>query len=538
MNIKILRELNKELTSLCLSGSSIAKNNKKIRQYIKLLKDFEEEAAIFKLLVSNLDSLIDEEKNSPEMLMETLVIVTSILKIQGNVNPKDFNKKIRFSGKEANFNNISPKKLKVVKDNILFNINGLGKDIKDLYVLNLYDDVRLYDYYIKGIQENNFTISNYLEEVIIPNISEDIVPFLKKILNIKGKKRDAKLYKLLYGKIGEDIVPLSLKVLKEGSPLLVAEALYTLSGDKKYEETFLFYAIEDKGEVKKAAFTSLMKIGSKEGEKLLINELEKIKIGHLYEAIETTNSSEVINAVISEIGLCLKNDSDKIKTKKSSLMYSLVNNPNKEALNFTKLIFREREKYKKYIEIIGERNILLAVKEHKTKESNEWLYSVLENNEYTDIRLEVEFRLFSEEEFLRRRCEEKSKYVCDKVKELLMKKYNIRKDYEFSEDEKKWDRRWVEYFLDRDCSEDVDLFIRSTDEKSLSRLLNICVYGIRIKKNDRHKELGYFGYHRVLAKAFKYKHPKAQEYYEKFSENGYKKENLRNNLKAYGVIIK
>lgn len=524
----ILLELNKDLIKLCFAGSTARQDAFNIKKYLSYINELGEKAAIFSSLESKLLSVINEDTSFSENIIESLTILNSILKIQGNIEEKDFDKEIEFSNKGSKIQSISCVKLNIVRDNLLFNPNGFGKDIIDIYNLNMHNDIRLYKAYCESISDYSTVISNYVENVIIPSIGEDIVPFIIDSIDVKGTKKDAKLFKLLYRIINEKIVPLSLKIAKEGHGILLAEALYTLDKGKEYEDILLFYAKKGKAEVRRSSFTSLIKIESSEGEDLLIKGLKKIKLGHLYEAIGCTNSSKIIKSVLDEIEYYRNNMDIKYNAKIKGLLEAITKNNNKTILSFIELIFKNKKHYKNILNVFTEKQILCNLQDQKTKEVNEFLYNISkENEDLIEFKVRMIFRLFSDNECYKicTKLIEEKKEIYSFIKDSLMEKYNFNMII---------DRRWIDLLLDANVKIDLEIFLLPDDEERWTRLLDLYVEDI---KNGDKYFFHNFRYTNILAKAYKIGYSNADKYYNIFIEHGYDENSLQKDLKSFNVKI-
>lgn len=198
MSIPILNDLNKELTRLCVAGSLLGKEDPRIKKYIPILNKMGEKATVFKALASKLEVIVDGDENASENLAEALTILYSILYTQGSTNTDDYSEQINFSNKKTKIQKLPYSKIKLIENLVKNKPNGEEKEFKEIYELNLHDDIRLYDLYCDCISERHTPISDYLEEILIPSIGEDIVPYIERRLDIKGSKKDARLFRVLY----------------------------------------------------------------------------------------------------------------------------------------------------------------------------------------------------------------------------------------------------------------------------------------------------------------------------------------------------
>lgn len=528
MGILVLNELNKELTRLCIAGSSIGKEDNRIKEYIPILNKIGENVPIIKLLVSNLENILNQI-NPSENLMEAIKIVYSILPTQGAVNTDNYMHEIGFPNIFIKHTKLTRSNIEEIQNELLYDPDGCGKEIHELYEHNLHNDTRLYEIYCGGITDNKSTVSNFLEYKVIPSIGRNISPFLEEKLDINGTKKDARLFKLLYEIKGKNILPLTLKVLEEGSKVVQAQAIYTLWEFKEYEDVLLDYAKKGKGDIKKAAFTALIKMKSQKGEEFFSVGMKKTNIGHLYEALEFTENIELVNLAIDKI----KEDLESYDTKSSKinkLLNVIVKRDDLEVINYISSLYEDLDFYRKVSGKINLRTLSEKLEEHNTRDKNKMLYNVSKDNEeLLDIHINMCFRLLSEEEIYKR-CSQlmkngyKDYYV---IISNLIRKHNVEGNI--------WSRKWGELFLSKGYKFDIDILLNPEDKDLWLKLLDLWIEDT--KENISYYYEKYLRVGRTIAKAFNNNVPNVKDYYEKFIEYGYRKDNLDHIIFKYGVTI-
>jgi len=266
----ILSNLKDELERVYISGSTMARNDPRLKKHIPGLIKLGERAPVFNNLANKLTALTQDE-STPESLMEAGSIIFSLIYSQGRV---DNEVEIRPMEYET-----TP--LAVTRTGY-FELNDLMLTIKpkafntpekliNLYEQNRHNDPRLYKTYIKCVKLGNTSTGVYDEsgkfhdappadiagKLIIPSLGSAIIPIIKNELNIKGGAGDARLFLVLYSKLGKDILPLSEQVLEEGSTEVLAAALHTLAEDEKYTEILEKYTKDRRKLVKEAAAKAL-----------------------------------------------------------------------------------------------------------------------------------------------------------------------------------------------------------------------------------------------------------------------------------------
>jgi len=256
MALPILNDLKNELERLYIAGSGLAKDDPRIKKYIPNLMKLGERAPVFKTLADRLSALTQQEA-STDNLMEAGAMLFSLIYSQSRndngmeVNPIEYQKlplyisQIRFSELNDIFESIKPRAFYCYEK------------LEELYTNGRYQDPRLYKSYVMIVKLGNENAADITGRLIIPSLNDSIIPIIESELDIKGGSGDARLFKALYVKLGNNILPLSERVLAEGSADVLAAALYTLKGNEKYTEVLKKYAKDRRKIIKEAAESAL-----------------------------------------------------------------------------------------------------------------------------------------------------------------------------------------------------------------------------------------------------------------------------------------
>jgi len=269
----ILSNLKNELERVYISGSTMARNDPRLKKHIPGLEKLGERAPVFKNLANKL-TVLTQDESTPESLMEAGSIIFSLIYSQGSTN----------NDMELRPMEYETTPLAVTRTGY-FELNDLMLSIKpkafntpelliNLYEQNRHHDPRLYKSFVKCVKIGNTKTGVYDEsgkfletpttdiagKLIIPSLGPSIIPVIKNELDIKGGAGDARLFLVLYSKLGKDILPLSEQVLEEGSTEVLAAALHTLAEDEKYTEILEKYTKDRRKVVKEAAAKALSKM--------------------------------------------------------------------------------------------------------------------------------------------------------------------------------------------------------------------------------------------------------------------------------------
>lgn len=540
MAIRILNELNSELTRVCVAGSSLAYGDPRIKKYIPMLSRMGEKAPVFKALAMKIERLVNVNEDSSKSLIEALTILYSVLHTQGSIDTDDYTSKVGFSNMTSKINKLPHSKIKVLQEQMRDRPKGKEDAFVSLYENNLHDDIRLYSFYCDSISDHKTPVSNYLEETLIPSIGESIVPFIEERLDIEGTKKDARLFKILYKIIGRDILPLSLKVLEEGAKDVVAQAIYTLSEDEKFEKNLLSYATSKNPDIKGAAFFSLMKIGSKEGEELLVDYIKKENIVPLCESLRITTIPNIVEIIISELELEIGKQKIR-RTKVRNLLEILADRDEKKAIEYIESLFLDEKKYSKLKENIEIANIIEILRKQNIREKNTVLYRIYnQNKDFIRYAIWIDIKNMSGEDVYEKYHKivlgekDKKNIYGNNLGNNIIYGYDIQNNINIPDEEKKWDRRWAGVFIEIESIWNRHHIIYDDDKESWIKLLE---KGVKKIASQNKVNRYYYDEGRILAKLFKIDRPLAEKYYKLFIEKGYKEKLLIKDLEQYGVII-
>lgn len=553
MGIPILDELNNELSRLYVAGSSLAKGDPRLKKYIPTLQKLGEKAPVFQALALKLEALTNgDEKDAPENIMEASMILYSVLYTQGSTDTKEYTTDVEFSQAVHSFRKIPYSTLHKMIRTLAVGNGEHDDSIKELYESELYKDLRLYEAYVNCIGDKRTYISDYVESTIIPSIGNDMMPFIEKEFNIEGTKRDARLFRIMYSILNKDIVPFALKAVEIGSEPVKIEALYSLCEDKSNEEILLSYTKDKKGDIKRAALTSLVKLESQEGDKIILDGLKKVNIAYLYEPLILSDNPIIAEAILAEVK---KEMPEYIKksSKIKLLLEIIVKREEKEGWEYIKSILTDLEFYEKASGVLELYTIGEMMEQEHEKEKDTLLYDICcENEIFNELKVSLAVRMFSKEkayEELKDMFKKSKSDVRRLIYHLFMSYMGsfphrgfYREVIVSSDNDKKWDRRWANLLLDM-CDEDIKngvdnlyliaSFIYNDEEDIWMKIMEKLLKALNSSRN-----YVYYDYIQVLACLFKNNHPASVKFYNDFLGKGRKQEDIIRIFVQYDIDLK
>ncbi len=523
MGIPILNELNEELKRLYVAGSSLSKGDPRVVKYIAPLKKLGEKAPVFNSLASKLTELTEgDDKKSPENLMEAGMLLYSLIYTQGRTDADEEVKELEYKDRPLSVNRIPYSSLYRLVELLTSGTQTHETEIEDLFKRNLYNDPRLYPYYCEAITENRSYISNYVAETIVPAIGKEMIPFIEEALNINGTKRDARLFKVLYSLKGKDIIPLSMKVFEEGSPLVLVEAIYSLGEDPKYEDLLLQYAKDKKKEIRQAAFAALGKMKSQKGNDIALAALEKATLGDIAEFLVETDDERIIKKVYEEINKAL-DDPNKKSSKLKVLLSAAASRNEDEGIDLITKIMSNKKFFSDYSYSLDLYDIVRILYDSKSDKKDRALYEISKNNsDLIHYKALVGVRILPPEDIYKELSGNfKQDYHLSNAlyQAYDMYSYYYNRDKRIPDSEKKWDRRWGEFFADKKNANVAYSFVYDDDEKTWNKILELSLKEVSKKYKPPF-------YAEVLETALKIGHRDSEKYFVQFLKVGYPSEDL------------
>jgi len=255
MALPILNDLKDELERLYIAGSTLAKDDPRIKKYIPGLNKLGERAPVFRSLSDRLTALTQNEA-SPENLMEAGSILFSLIYSQAKSDNGSEVKAVVYSESPLPITRLSLSEINAILASIKPRSIYCEEKLKELYLQGYHRDPRLFGTFVMCVKQGNAQVIDAARRIIL-SLNESIVPIMENELDIKGGAGDAKLFRVLYEKLGDEILPLSERILAEGSQDVLAVALETLGNNEKYKEILKNYAKDRRKDIKEAAKKAL-----------------------------------------------------------------------------------------------------------------------------------------------------------------------------------------------------------------------------------------------------------------------------------------
>lgn len=544
MSIPVLNELTTELSRVYAAGSRLAIGDPRLRKYIQPLEALGQKAPVFGALAERLTRLVEgDEKSSPENLMELGGLLHSVLYTQGATaqgehTPVDYPQKPLRIGGEAPYSQLS--QLVQLLDSCLQNHSPL---VQHAYESGIYLDPRLYRSYCNALRGNRGYISNYVADVIIPAVGQDMVPFLMDSMFVGDSSSafDARLFECLYKIQGADVLPLAEEVLKYDSAPMLQQAVYALAEDAKYEEALLSYAADRRSDIRKAAFVSLTRLGSQRGDEMMLAGLEKPNISHLHDALVLTPSEKVMTRarqLLMQDYAALKDakleKGDKSYLRPKTLLRALAAREDPEDMAILEEILGDDAFCSRNHQLVDLHGVIQILIDANTPVKSTIVYKTSEKRGDIGNMMLMAPRLFTPTEVYDRHHKLLTPKTLRDVLNPMYTSYtaHIPGDPQRIPDEQKlWDRRWATKIIDLTMVSSVSRFIYDDDVKAWKKLLELCVHDVKTRRGAAGVN-SWYTYIMILNRAFEIKHPDAQKTYDKYAKYGVDEQSLEQVVRA------
>jgi len=255
MALTILNDLKNEIERLYIAGSALAADDPRVKKHIPALNKLGERVPVFKNLADRLTALT-QAGASPENLMEAGLILFSVIYSQARSDTGSEVSVFMCQNEPLPVSRLHASEINDILTSVKPRANNCHEKLEFLYLHDHYKDPRLYITFIMCVKQGNEEAAETARQILLSSHNA-VIPIIERELDIKGGHGDARLFSILAEKMGKAVLPLSERILSEGSPDVLAAALPTLGGDDKYTKVLNTYAKDRRKIVKEAAEKAL-----------------------------------------------------------------------------------------------------------------------------------------------------------------------------------------------------------------------------------------------------------------------------------------
>ena len=263
MAVKVLYELNQELTRLFAAGSRLSAGDPRVKKYIAPLKQYGEKSPVFLKLGSLVEELLSAEASeSAQKLIEAETLLLSVLSTQGDSAPgpdetfvdtgADRNLAARDGqaagpaqaaqpGKAAQpawstDTALSYRELTPVIKALRVSGSGRMEILKTAFAKGMFNDPRLTLVAAGALGDRNIELAEYIADTVLPSLGERAYGILMDEYDEKGETPDGRRLTAMHKIKGREMLPLVDKAAIDGSVTVKVHAVRIMADYPEYRE--------------------------------------------------------------------------------------------------------------------------------------------------------------------------------------------------------------------------------------------------------------------------------------------------------------
>ncbi len=256
MSIQVLIEVQKEIRRLSIAGSDLCVDDFRIKKLLPSMQKSGESVPVFKKVSELLEKAITPSGDkTSQNLLELATLVNAVLYTQGETTVNGEIEEIKSTPVEFK-TVLTYRRLKPVIEALTTKGSGRLEIIREAFEDGIFEDLRLMLPLVNGLNDSYSEIADLVFH-ILENIGDAALQVLKKSLDVKGGKGDARKIQLISKFMGLQGKEIYVNAVENGSDEVRISALRALKGEAGSENLLLEYSKERKKEVKEAALFAL-----------------------------------------------------------------------------------------------------------------------------------------------------------------------------------------------------------------------------------------------------------------------------------------
>ncbi|PYI50319.1 HEAT repeat domain-containing protein [Paenibacillus flagellatus] len=306
MSIAILHDLHQEARRLFIAGSGLAAGDMRLGKLLPQLERLGESAPVFKRVADAVRQLHDADREqAPVQLLELGSLLHAILYTQGSADAAGTLEPIGGAAVPGGTTDVPFRRLKPFVDALTERGPGRLEAIRQGYEEKLYRDMRTHVAAAIALEDPFSEIAEFVSSHLLPAIGAPALPILKRQLDLKGGKGDARKLQTIYRLAGAAERELYVQAAKEGSSD-VRHAAIGLLGGFPDEEAFLLEQSHDrKKEIRRAALGALAELSTEKAAARLLEALAGKESDLAVEPIRQSGDGRLAGQVLRYADECL-----------------------------------------------------------------------------------------------------------------------------------------------------------------------------------------------------------------------------------------
>ncbi len=229
MSLALIEEAAKEVRRLAIAGSPLAVGDFRIKKLIAPLEQAGGKVPVFAQVAKSITELTNgTEAESAARLLALSTLLNAILYTQGQTSTDAPFAEMEVFATKCSSTRTTARALKPLIAALTNSGGGRFEIIKSACERGALNDLRLIDPAIQALGDSYPEMADLVAEKILPVYGPGIIPRLKRGLDLKGKKSDARRLKVMHQLEPAATLELCKTALEDGAPEIKAAAVECL----------------------------------------------------------------------------------------------------------------------------------------------------------------------------------------------------------------------------------------------------------------------------------------------------------------------
>src|SRR5215831_6917265 len=199
MSLALIQESAKEVRRLAIAGSPLAVGDFRLKKLIPPLEQAGARVPVFAQVAKAISDLVNgKEADSAANLLNLSTLLNAILYTQGESSAQGDCQEIEVFAAKCSSTRTTSRVLKPLVQALTSTGAERFKLVSAAVERGAFNDLRLIEPSIRGLDDNFGEMADLIAEKVLPAYGSGITPLLKKNLDLKGKKSDARRLRVLH----------------------------------------------------------------------------------------------------------------------------------------------------------------------------------------------------------------------------------------------------------------------------------------------------------------------------------------------------
>lgn len=265
MDITPIYELRTRLRSVMIAGTNLLSEDFRLKKAVEGFAPLCSASPVFGKINELAGKLLDD--NSPGTLIDTITLTDAVITTLGTTEANGIPENISIESSGAVIVNSPYSQLSAVINALTVSGSGNFNTVQTAWNDNpdLFKDYRVTPALVQGLGASYSELADLAED-ILSVMGKNIVPFLKRGFDPKGKKEMVRRVFIIENLCGADENNFYLEQLKEAEKDVRKVLIYALRHDARNIDKLIELTKTEKGKAKTAALAALMSYGDEQAE--------------------------------------------------------------------------------------------------------------------------------------------------------------------------------------------------------------------------------------------------------------------------------